>query len=110
MGNGRAASHYGSRARWRPHVRAFDLATDKVVANFFAYDSTFRGGSFVSRPTSRVRGKPTIATGPDVGGGPHVRVFDPMTGEAVANFMAADPRSGTAHGSDGPDRGGRTMT
>ncbi len=41
-------------------------------------------------------------TGPGDGGGPHVRVFDPKSGDVVANFMAADPS--TRNGSSGRDR------
>src|SRR5262245_12825840 len=41
--------------------------------------------------STRAVAGPIIVTGPEVGGGPHVRVFDALTGQEILGFMAFDP-------------------
>jgi hypothetical protein len=47
-----------------------------VVSNFLAYSPDFRGGVDVATGDINGDGKDEIITGPGVGGGPHVRVFN----------------------------------
>jgi hypothetical protein len=76
-----------------PHVRVFDgfaLMGGRVleVLNFMAYDTSFRGGVNIAVADVTGNGRADIITGAGIGGGPHVRVFDGMTGEDVHNYMA----------------------
>ena len=64
------------------------------IANFFAYDSSFRGGIYVDAGDYNNDGFADILTGPGVGGGSHVRVFSGKTALAgsapveLAGFFA----------------------
>lgn len=64
------------------------------VANFFAYDSSFRGGIYVDAGDYNNDGFADVLTGPGVGGGSHVRVFSGKTALAgsapveLAGFFA----------------------
>ena len=74
-----------------PQVRVFDGATGKLVNSFFAYDPTFTGGVFVAAGDVNGDGKAEIITGPGVGGGPQVKVFNGTTGQQLNSFFAYDP-------------------
>jgi hypothetical protein len=47
-----------------------------ILAQFYAYDPAFAGGLFVAAGDFDGDGRAEIVTGPDVGGGPHVRVLE----------------------------------
>ena len=72
-----------------PHVQVFDGVTFQRVASFFAYESSFRGGSFVAVGDLNGDGVGDIVVGSGVGGGPVVKVFD-GTGRALTAFLAYD--------------------
>ncbi|MSR31084.1 MAG: hypothetical protein EXR99_06200, partial [Gemmataceae bacterium] len=61
---------------------------------FFAYDSGFTGGVRVAMGDLNNDGFPDVITGPGVGGGPNIRVFDISSGSAnmVVNFFAFEPQ------------------
>ena len=91
-GDGVAEIITGAGAGGGPHVRAFNLAEGLTeVASFFVYDPTFTGGVFVAVGDVNGDGVADLITGAGAGGGPHVRVFDGVTGEEVASFFAYDP-------------------
>jgi streptogramin lyase len=80
-----------------PHVRVWDSRTGLIITDFFAYDPMFMGGVFVAfarridthfPPNSRT----LVVTGAGEGGGPHVKVFDALTGQLVDSFFAYDPQ------------------
>jgi hypothetical protein len=71
-----------------PHIKVFKL-DGTVVKEFYAYDPNFHGGVFVSAADLDDDGKDEIITGPNKGGGPHVKVFN-GSGQVVKEFFAYD--------------------
>jgi hypothetical protein len=81
-----------------PHVEVFSGKTGLIMASFYAYGASFSGGVFVAAGDVNGDGKADVITGPDAGGGPHLKVFDgtklssPNINDAIlASFMAYDP-------------------
>ncbi len=58
-----------------PHVTIYNGDTGAVVQSFFAFESAFRGGSFVATGDFDGDGTADLAVSADQGGGPRVRVF-----------------------------------
>lgn len=81
-----AAAGYGGG----PVVRIFNKETRELEKEFLAYNERFRGGVRLATADVNSDGVPDIITGAGPTGGPHVRVFDGMTGEFVHNFFAYD--------------------
>ena len=79
-----------------PRVQVFDGKTHQTIQNYFAYESSFRGGVRVAAGDLTGSGTIDIVTTPAQGGGPRVTAFDGQTLAVVANFFAFDPtdRSG----------------
>lgn len=75
-----------------PHIRVFNGVNGAEVLNFFAYNPGFAGGVFVASGDINGDGRADIITGPDSGGGPHVRVFSGINGAEIGGFFAYDPR------------------
>ncbi len=73
----------GADAGGGPHVRVFTGATADEKFSFFAYNPAFMGGVRVAMGDVTRDGTPDIITGAGPGGGPHVRVFDGVTGAQV---------------------------
>ena len=73
-----------------PHVRVFDGKTGHVHTEFFAYDSSFRGGVHIALADLNQDGHSEIIAGAGEGGGPHVRIFDGRTGQLTSQFFAYD--------------------
>jgi hypothetical protein len=73
-----------------PNVKVFDGATGALLASFFAYEDSFRGGVQVAAADLNGDGRAEVITGTGVGGGPRVRVFDLSSGKPVPiyDFMA----------------------
>ncbi|HET6572602.1 MAG TPA: VCBS repeat-containing protein [Fimbriiglobus sp.] len=75
-----------------PRIVAIDYATGDVLADFFAYESSFRGGVAVAAADVNKDGFDDYITGTGVGGAPRVAVYsgaDPSV--VLANFFAFDP-------------------
>ena len=67
---------------------------DDVLANFFAYDPSFRNGVHVSGADFDGDGNADIVVGAGFGGAPHVRVVSVDGGFTdLASFFAFDPKS-----------------
>jgi hypothetical protein len=71
-----------------PHVKVFDGRNAALVASFFAYDDSARGGVYVAVADVTGDGRPDVITGAGPDGGPHVGVFDGPTLKNVKSFFA----------------------
>jgi lipoprotein-anchoring transpeptidase ErfK/SrfK len=71
-----------------PNVRVFN-GDGSPRSSFMAYDENFRGGVSVASCDVNGDGRFEIVTGPRVGGGPNVRVFN-GDGSPRSSFMAYD--------------------
>ncbi len=74
-----------------PHVKVFDgsqLSRGRLLASFFAYDSSVRTGLSVAAADLNGDGKADIITGAGPGGAPHVKAFDAVTLRTIASFFA----------------------
>lgn len=82
-----------------PHVRIWTLGQDKhswvELGGYFAYDGAFQGGVYPSAGNviSEAQDAPVkdeVMTVPSYGGGPHVKIFDSLTGHVAQQFFAFD--------------------
>jgi hypothetical protein len=89
-GDGQAEIVTGTGVGGGPRVQVFDAATQAPLANFFAYENTFRGGVLVGAGDTDGDGKAEIITGTGPRGGPVVTVFEAGSTESIARFFAYD--------------------
>src|SRR5205823_4662263 len=77
-------------------IKIFDGQSGNLLREFAAYDATFGGGVNVAVGDVNGDGRADIITGADVGGGPHIKVFDGVTGNLLQSYFAfaADNNSG----------------
>ncbi len=75
-----------------PHVRSFGQDGSPGLS-FFAYESTFTGGVFVSAGRVAAGTRDQIFTGKATGS-PQVKVFDGISAAELASFFAFDPAFG----------------
>jgi hypothetical protein len=73
-----------------PLVRVFDGRNLSVLRDWMAYEPNFQGGVFVALADLTRQGRDEIVTGADAGGGPHVRIFNGLTGRQRGQFFAYD--------------------
>jgi len=64
---------------------------DDPIASFFAYGPSFTGGVRVALGDVSGDGIPDLVTGPGPGAGPHLKVFDGMSGAELWSFFAYEP-------------------
>jgi lysophospholipase L1-like esterase len=72
-----------------PHVKVFSGKTGVELASFLAFDPDFKGGATVVAADFSGDGKPDLAVGAGAGGGPHVKVFDGLTGQTIPGPLAS---------------------
>jgi hypothetical protein len=89
-GDGKADVITGTGVGGGPRVRALSGNTTTELANFFAYEDSFRGGVFAAAGNLLGSANAEIIAGTGIGGGPRVTVFDSGTLASVANFFAFD--------------------
>jgi hypothetical protein len=81
-----------------PSVKVFDGKSGALLASFFAYEPTFRGGVFVAAGDVNGDGLAEVITGAGPGGAPQVKVFDGVatSPNLAGSFLAfpADFRGG----------------
>jgi len=87
-GDGKKEIVVGAGLGGGPQVRVFN-ADGKVMRQFFAYDSRFRGGVNVAVSDLDGDRQMEIITTPGFGGGPHIRAFN-NKGEVRSQFFAGD--------------------
>ena len=87
-GDGAADILVGSGRGGAPRVRVFDGPSGAVVHDFFAFDSSFRGGANVAGTDVDGDGRPEIVTGAGPGGGSRVRVLDAATLAERSSYAA----------------------
>jgi hypothetical protein len=88
--NGRASLIVGAGAGGGPRVRVFDAQTKQVTQDFFAFESSFRGGVNVGVSDREGDGIDEIVAGAGDGGGPVVSLFDGNTSKSEGSFFAGD--------------------
>ncbi len=71
-------------------VRVFDTRTNDLKFSVLPYVSQFTGGVNVASGDVTGDGVPDVVTAAGPGGGPHVKVFDGVTGQEVRSFYAFD--------------------
>jgi hypothetical protein len=74
-----------------PHVKVIDGRTGGLIQEWMAYDLSFFGGVSIAAWRGRNAPAGSVLTGAGFGGGPHVRAWNPMTGEAHRDLFAFDP-------------------
>jgi hypothetical protein len=73
-----------------PILRVFDGITGAQTMEIQVYDQAFNGGIFVAIGDLGNDGILDIVTGAGNGGGPHVKIFNAITGAETSSFMAYD--------------------
>ena len=81
----------GADAGGAPEVKVIDSLTGAVVRDFNVYGPMFKGGVRVAMADVNGDGVLDLITAAGPGGGPHVQVFDGVTGNVIASFFAYDP-------------------
>ena len=74
-----------------PRVRVYQDLRSEVAFDFFAYDSTFRGGVRVAVADLNGDGIPDVVTAPGPGMPALIRVFDGRDMSLMLEFMGMDP-------------------
>ncbi len=87
-GDGKAEIVVGAGSGGGPQVRIFN-SDGKLLQQFFAYDSRFRGGVNVAVGDLDGDGLAELVTTPGLGGGPHLRVFN-NKGQVKSQFFVGD--------------------
>jgi PKD repeat protein len=87
-GDGRSEIIVAAGPGGGPHVKALDVATGNTVAEFFAYEPSFRGGVRVAAFDYDGDGRTDVLTGPGPGGGPAHRIWKPFTNEILESFFS----------------------
>ncbi|MFO0936992.1 MAG: VCBS repeat-containing protein [Gemmataceae bacterium] len=90
-GDGKAELFVGAGMGGGPRVQVRDIANHSVLQDFFAYESTFRGGVQIRAGDANGDGRSDAVTGAGDGGGPRVFAFDGTTGATIRNQFVGDP-------------------
>jgi FG-GAP-like repeat/FG-GAP repeat len=89
-GDGKADIITGAGPGGGPHVKVFDGATGNLLQSFFAFNSNFLGGVYVSAGEVDGDGRADVITGAGAGAAPQVKVFSGNGGNLLRSFFAYD--------------------
>lgn len=85
----------GTMSGGGPHIRIFSTSGEVLFSGgYFAYAGDFRGGANVACGDVDGDGEADIITGAGLGGGPHIKVFDPY-GNMKYEVFAGSARDNT---------------
>lgn len=87
-GDGKADIVTTAGAGTQTRVKIFDGASHTIISDFVPYDAKFTGGVYITAGDVTGDGVPDVVTSADVGGGPHVQIFNGLTGQSVKSFFA----------------------
>jgi len=74
-----------------PSIKVFNGSSGAIVTEFAAYETSYRGGVFVTAADVNQDGRADVIVGTDQGGGPRVRIFNGGDGtKLLADFLAID--------------------
>jgi hypothetical protein len=90
-GDGKADIITGAGPGGGPNVKAFNGSTLAVLANFYAFAPSFKGGVRVSAVLPGSGSIPDIVTAPGMGGQPFVSVFGPTGSTTLDTVNPFDP-------------------
>jgi uncharacterized protein (TIGR03118 family) len=79
-----------------PQIKVFSGADGSLLLNFFAYDSSFRGGVRVAAADVNGDGTADIITAAAVNGALQIKVFDGATGTLLNSFSAGNSQGGVS--------------
>jgi FG-GAP-like repeat/WD40-like Beta Propeller Repeat len=78
-----------------PRVTLIDGFTLRTIDNFFAFESSFRGGVYVGAGDTNNDGIPELLVGAGEGGGPRVQIYNTLTGQRTFDQFAYESTSRT---------------
>ncbi|MGL6074693.1 MAG: FG-GAP repeat domain-containing protein [Fimbriiglobus sp.] len=78
-----------------PRVTLIDGFTLRTIDNFFAFESSFRGGIYVGAGDTNNDGIPELIVGAGEGGGPRVQIYNTITGQRTYDQFAYESSSRT---------------
>ena len=87
-GDGQADIATGAGPTGGPHVLVYNYANLAVLRSVFPYAMNFTGGVFVAMGDVNGDGFADLITGPGMGGGAHVKVYDGQLGTQLYSFLA----------------------
>ena len=73
-----------------PTLKVIDGVNHNTLLELNVYDTAFNGGVFVTAGDTTGDGIPEIITGAGLGGSPHVKILNAITGSEIASFFAYD--------------------
>ena len=88
-GDGFADIITGADAGGGPHVRVFSGADFSELFSFFAFGEFFAGGVRVAAGDISGDGVPDLIAGAGPGAGPHIRIFDGITGDQIVGRLGS---------------------
>jgi len=92
-GDGNAEIATGAGDGGGPHVKVYNGGTNDLLRSFMAYDINFRGGVRVAMGNLRFGQPLSLITAPGVGGGPHVKAYDGVSGGLLWENLVGDTSS-----------------